>query len=318
MVCDGGYFAASVLNSFPDLMERISFLNKFYQCLLCHQLPHKVRKLVVVGPCDSGKSSWANVLMALVPLSKVAILTKEQNFGTSMIEEDTQLLYVDEWCKPMMSQDQVLLTYQNSYIHASDYYEYKRRTTIKIALISYVLVSSLVTIFLFFSFLYIQVKTILQGGLFAQSKKHQTPRMQTMNSGVFMTCNRLPDFGEEQENIRRRLAIYETRALVSTSPEAPEWMRRNAMGCLTWAINQINSHTDLLDPEERFYELPNDVSASAFIEDGVPREEIAKIKAATIKDLDIVPSRKATDCKYNCFVFYLFFFFFCFLLIICY
>ena len=89
-------------------MERISFLNKFYQCLLCHQLPHKVRKLVVVGPCDSGKSSWANVLMALVPLTKVAILTKEKNFGTSMIEEDTQLLYVDEWCKPMMSQDQVL------------------------------------------------------------------------------------------------------------------------------------------------------------------------------------------------------------------
>ena len=108
MVCDGGYYATSVLNSFPVLMERISFLNKFYQCLLCHQLPHKVRKLVVVGPCDSGKSSWANVLMALVPLTKVAILTKEKNFGTSMIEEDTQLLYVDEWCKPMMSQDQVL------------------------------------------------------------------------------------------------------------------------------------------------------------------------------------------------------------------
>ena len=128
-----------------------------------------------------------------------------------------------------------------------------------------------------------------------------------MNSGVFMTCNRLPDFGEEQENIRRRLAIYETRALVSASPEAPEWMRRNDMGCLTWAINQINSHTNLLDLEERFYELLNDVYASAFIEDDVPREEIAKIKAATIKDPDIVPSRKAKNCKYNCFVFYLFF-----------
>ena len=105
--CDGGYFATSVCNSFPLMVERVNFVNKFYQCLLCHQLPHKVRKLVVVGPCDSGKSSWANILMALIPQSKVAILTKEQSFGTSMIEDDTQLLYVDEWCKEMMAQDQV-------------------------------------------------------------------------------------------------------------------------------------------------------------------------------------------------------------------
>ena len=106
-VCDGGYFSTSVLNSFPDLMERVAFLNKFFQCLLCHQLPHKVQILVVVGPCDSGKSSWANVLMAFIPQSKVAVLTKEKNFGASMIEDDTQLLYVDEWCKSMMAQDQV-------------------------------------------------------------------------------------------------------------------------------------------------------------------------------------------------------------------
>ena len=114
MECDGGFFATSVLNSFPSSIER-AFLNKFYQCLLCHQLPHKVRKLVVVGPCDSGKSSWANVLMALIPHSKVAILTKEQNFGTSMIEEDTQLLYVDEWCKAMMSHDQVKTLLKESF-----------------------------------------------------------------------------------------------------------------------------------------------------------------------------------------------------------
>ena len=151
-----------------------------------------------------------------------------------------------------------------------------------------------VCVFLYFA----QVKTILQGGYFAQSKKHQTPKMQSMNSGVFMTCNTISDFGPEQENIERRLAVFETKALVKTNPEAPDWMRSNAMDCLTWAINEINSHIDLLDPEERFYELPREVSAAAFIKDGVPQDEIAKIKAASIADLDIVPSRKVA-CKFS-------------------
>ena len=70
------------------------------------------------------------------------------------------------------------------------------------------------------------------------------------------------------------------------------------MDCLTWAINEINSHIDLLDPEERFYELPREVSAAAFIKDGVPQDEIAKIKAPSIADLDIVPSRKVA-CKFS-------------------
>ena len=58
---DGGFFASSVRNSFPDEELMVEFLNKFYQCLLFGQLPHKCRKLVVVGEKDSGKTSWARV-----------------------------------------------------------------------------------------------------------------------------------------------------------------------------------------------------------------------------------------------------------------
>ena len=130
-----------------------------------------------------------------------------------------------------------------------------------------------------------------------------------MNAGVYMTCNQLPDFGEERVNIERRLAIYQSRTLASTSSEAPEWMRKNAMSCLVWTINQINSHADLLDPEERFYELPFNVSASAFVVENVPAEEIEKIKSASIVDLDIVPSRRVACGKY-CFLVYVSCFFF--------
>ena len=72
--CDGGYFSSSIFNSFPDLNERIRFLNKFYQCLLFCQLPHKVTKLVVVGDSDSGKSSWARIFLGIIPRNKVILL----------------------------------------------------------------------------------------------------------------------------------------------------------------------------------------------------------------------------------------------------
>ena len=74
--CDGGYFANSILNSFPDRIERAQFLNKFYQCLLVGQLPLKTRKLLAVGPKDVGKSSWASVF-GLTHEEKRATISKE-------------------------------------------------------------------------------------------------------------------------------------------------------------------------------------------------------------------------------------------------
>ena len=44
-----GHFRDAILNSFEDPVTRMNFLNKFYQCLLASSMPHKVRKLVVVG-----------------------------------------------------------------------------------------------------------------------------------------------------------------------------------------------------------------------------------------------------------------------------
>jgi len=102
---DGGYFGSSVLNSFPDLLNRVDFLNTFYQCFLFGQLPHKTRKLVVVGEKDSGKSSWARIFFGMMPKSKIAVLTKEKTFGASLIKDDTQLIYIDEWCKETVDAD---------------------------------------------------------------------------------------------------------------------------------------------------------------------------------------------------------------------
>ena len=109
---DGGFFASSIINSFPDLQLRTNFLNKFYQCLLYGQLPIKAKKLVVVGEHDSGKTSWVQVLFGVTPQKRIATISKEKTFGTSMIDDETHLIFVDEWNNQMLSSDQVKILFQ--------------------------------------------------------------------------------------------------------------------------------------------------------------------------------------------------------------
>ena len=103
---DAGHFKDGVLNSFPVLEVRIKFLNKFYQCLSAHRIEQKVRKLVVHGPNDSGKSSWVNVLMGVIPIERIAIVTEERQFSASMITEDTELTIAGEWSESTLRGDQ--------------------------------------------------------------------------------------------------------------------------------------------------------------------------------------------------------------------
>ena len=97
------------------------------------------------------------------------------------------------------------------------------------------------------------LKTVLQGGYFP-AVKYSTPKMQDMNAGVYMTCNKLPDYGAEQQNIERRLYIYicETTQLKDKAPEAPRWIKENAMRCIVWMANSINSNPKEIEIEDSF------------------------------------------------------------------
>ena len=91
-----GYFREGILNSFPHPVLRANFCNKFYQCFLAFKMPHKTRKLVVAGPKDSGKTSWASIFHPIITPGKIASITSERQFFASMIDEQTQLVFVDE------------------------------------------------------------------------------------------------------------------------------------------------------------------------------------------------------------------------------
>ena len=117
---------------------------KFYQCLLAKQLPMKVRKLCVVGPSDSGKSTWASVLL----------------------------------------------------------------------------------------------------------------RLTQKDASIYITCNQLPIYGAEQENVMRRLEIFETVSLVNKSLEAPAWIEEHAFEILVWIAMVINGNIGMIPNSERFFEKP--------------------------------------------------------------
>ena len=94
-----------MLNSFPDLRERMKFLNKFYQCLMAHRMPHKTRKLVVYGPKDSGKTNWFHVFLGVIPMKFIASITNEKQFAASMIKIESQLIFLDEWSEHTLQSD---------------------------------------------------------------------------------------------------------------------------------------------------------------------------------------------------------------------
>ena len=102
---DAKFFKQGILNSFPDPEIRVNFPNKFCQCLMAGKMPHKVRKLVVHGPKDSGKTSWINVLLGIIPMTDVASITQERQFAAAMIEEHTQLVVLDEWSEYTLQSD---------------------------------------------------------------------------------------------------------------------------------------------------------------------------------------------------------------------
>ena len=53
-------------------------------------------------------------------------------------------------------------------------------------------------------------KCILQGGWMVTAVKHGVPRTVLNNSPYYITANEVPDFGDDDENVRRRIQIFNT------------------------------------------------------------------------------------------------------------
>ena len=205
------YFKEGIHNSFPDLNEQIQFLNNYYQCLMAHRMPHKIRTLVVWGPKDSGKTTWFNAFSGLIQMNFIASITNEKQFLAAMISVETQLVFLDEWSETTLQSQ--------------------------------------------------MAKTVLQRGLMIKSFKHQTLKCIINNSPFYITKNDLPNFGNEDENVKRRIIAFETKSPPETRSGIDKWQCKNAMDYIFWTAEETEHHQSLADLDELWYRkdcTPND------------------------------------------------------------
>ena len=167
-------------------------------------MPHKVKKLVVAGPKDSGKTSWSNIFHRIIPSSAIASLTQEKQFSAAMITNETQLVIVDEWSANTMESD--------------------------------------------------LAKSILQGGWMVTAVKHGKPRTVFNNSPYYITTNHVPDFGDDDENVRRRVDIFITESLPHPRPGMNRWLYDHAMDCAAWMAEEISVKRHLIPESDLWYE----------------------------------------------------------------
>ena len=106
-----------------------------------------------------------------------------------------------------------------------------------------------------------------------------------------MTCNKLPDFGDEQVNVDKRLAVFHTKSLREPVVAAPRWIEENAMDCLVWVLNQLNNSKHMIRKSEQFYErelddfVNEDIKLNKTVED-----ELEKVRKANVSRIEIDPT----------------------------
>jgi hypothetical protein len=75
-------------------------------------------------------------------------------------------------------------------------------------------------------------KCILQGGWMVTAVKHGLPKTILNNSPNYITTNEVPDFGKDDENVKRRISIFTTTSLPRTRTGLDRWLYDHSMDCV--------------------------------------------------------------------------------------
>lgn len=84
-----------------------------YQLLLTNKFPFKSKKMVCVGPSNSGKTSWVAPILKMMDMENVATVTREGKFSAHMLNAETELLFVDEWAPGNIELNYSNIAYRN-------------------------------------------------------------------------------------------------------------------------------------------------------------------------------------------------------------
>ena len=121
-----------------------------------------------------------------------------------MIDEDTQIIFLDEWAERTLQSD--------------------------------------------------MAKLVLQGGYMVSAVKHGKPKILDNSCPFYITTNEVPYFGNDDENVQRRIRVFKTKSLELCLTNVDRWIKENPMDFIVWIAQEIEENIELVDVDERWYE----------------------------------------------------------------
>ena len=102
---DPGYFKEILENSLSQL-EIAHFCAYFIRLFTCRIKQHKEKVMCLIGEPNSGKTSLFTPISRLILARYIAMISKQKAFNKSLIDENTQILFLDEAHAKLMDPDE--------------------------------------------------------------------------------------------------------------------------------------------------------------------------------------------------------------------
>ena len=109
---DPKYFEQILKNSLPE--EQIKQFCADFLAFF-RQKENKRPVPCTIGAADSGKTSLFSPVFQIVPLSRIARVTKQKSFNKSMIDSQTEVIYLDEAHRDLLDVDDWKITCQGGF-----------------------------------------------------------------------------------------------------------------------------------------------------------------------------------------------------------
>ena len=74
--------------------------------------------------------------------------------------------------------------------------------------------------------------------------KHGKPKM--LDNIFYITTNEVTYFGNDEENVQRRIRIFKIKSLESCLTNVDRWIRDNPMDCIVWIAQVIEENIELV------------------------------------------------------------------------
>ena len=103
-VPDARYFQEILENSLTP--DEVSYFCEYYLRLLNVGIkPHKEKVMCLIGEPNSGKTSLFTPITRIIPTRYIAMITKQRAFNKSLIDQNTQVIFLDEAYSKLLDPD---------------------------------------------------------------------------------------------------------------------------------------------------------------------------------------------------------------------